>query len=81
VIFADEPTGALDSATGEEILGLLRRSVDELDQTVVMVTHEPTAAAHADQVLFLRDGVIVGSLWRPTVATITRRLAELSGVS
>ncbi len=79
VVFADEPTGALDSATGEEILGLLRRTVDELEQTVVMVTHEPTAAAHADQVLFLRDGAIVGSLRLPTVATITHRLAELSG--
>ncbi|MYR32957.1 ATP-binding cassette domain-containing protein [Nocardiopsis alba] len=79
VVFADEPTGALDSATGEEILDLLRSSVDELGQTVVMVTHEPIAAAHADQVLFLRDGQIVGSLRRPTIATITHRLAELSG--
>lgn len=79
VVFADEPTGALDSTTGEEILDLLRRSVDELDRTVVMVTHEPTAAAYADRVLFLRDGRIVASQDDPTVTTITSRLAEPNG--
>ncbi|MEU6717031.1 ATP-binding cassette domain-containing protein [Nonomuraea sp. NPDC046802] len=76
VIFADEPTGALDSSTGQEILSLLRASVDELGQTVIMVTHEPTAAAHADRVLFLRDGVVVSTLCHPTVATITDYLAR-----
>jgi putative ABC transport system ATP-binding protein len=59
VIFADEPTGNLDSATSAEILGLLRRAVDEFGQAVVMVTHEPTAAAVADRVIFLDDGAIV----------------------
>ncbi|WP_435111013.1 ABC transporter ATP-binding protein [Nocardiopsis synnemataformans] len=76
VVFADEPTGALDSRTGEAVLGVLRGAVDELGQTVVMVTHEPTAAAHADRVLFLHDGRIAGTLERPTVESITERLAR-----
>jgi putative ABC transport system ATP-binding protein len=59
IVFADEPTGNLDSAASAELLGFLRRSVDEYGQTIVMVTHDPTAAAHADQVLFLADGKIV----------------------
>jgi putative ABC transport system ATP-binding protein len=59
VLFADEPTGNLDSAAGEEILGLLRRSVDSVEQTVVMVTHDPRAASIADRILFLADGRIV----------------------
>ncbi len=59
VLFADEPTGNLDSAAGEEILALLRRSVDSVEQTVVMVTHDPRAAAIADRILFLADGRIV----------------------
>ncbi len=60
VVFADEPTGNLDSASSDEVLGLLRRSVDEFGQTVVMVTHEPHAAAYADRVLEMADGRIVG---------------------
>src|SRR5262249_51854653 len=59
VLFADEPTGNLDSATSDEVLQLLRRSVDELGQTTVMVTHDPRAAALADRILFLADGQIV----------------------
>ena len=59
VVFADEPTGNLDSRSSEEVLGLLRRAVDGFDQTVVMVTHEPTAAATADRIVALRDGRIV----------------------
>ena len=59
VVFADEPTGNLDSKTGQEILDLLRRSADELGQTIVMVTHDPRAAAIADRVMFLQDGLIV----------------------
>ena len=60
VIFADEPTGNLDSAASDEVLGLLRRAVDEFGQTVVMVTHEPHAASFADRVLEMADGLIVG---------------------
>jgi putative ABC transport system ATP-binding protein len=59
VVFADEPTGNLDSKSSEEVLSLLRRSVDELGQTVVMVTHDPEAAAHADRLVVLRDGLVV----------------------
>ena len=60
VVFADEPTGNLDSASSTEVLDLLRRSVDEFGQTVMMVTHEPAAAAYADRVLEMADGLIVG---------------------
>jgi putative ABC transport system ATP-binding protein len=59
VVFADEPTGNLDSKASEEVLGLLRQSVDDLGQTVVMVTHDPEAAAHADRLIVLRDGQVV----------------------
>ena len=78
VLFADEPTGALDTTTGREILGLLRESVDALGQTVVMVTHDPVAAAHADRVVFLADGRLAGALDRPDVDTVARRLAHLA---
>ena len=60
IIFADEPTGNLDSKSGQEVLGFLRRAVDDWDQTVVMVTHDPGAASFADVVIFLRDGKLVG---------------------
>ena len=79
VVFADEPTGNLDSRSSAEVLGFLRHSVDELGQTVVMVTHDPTAASYAQQVLFLADGRLVGELRSPTSATILRALGELSG--
>ena len=59
VVFADEPTGNLDSRSGAEVLSFLRRSVDELGQTIVMVTHDPVAASYADRVVFLADGRIV----------------------
>lgn len=65
VIFADEATGALDSTTGAEVLGLLRRSVDEWGQTVVMVTHDANAAAVADRVILLADGQVAGELLDP----------------
>ena len=65
VIFADEPTGALDSTTGAEVLALLRRSVDEWGQTVVMVTHDASAAAVADRVLLLADGQVAGDIVEP----------------
>jgi len=66
IVFADEPTGNLDSRSGAEVLALLRRSVDEFDQTVVMVTHDPVAASHCDRVLFLADGRLVAELREPT---------------
>lgn len=66
IIFADEPTGNLDSVSSEEVLSFLRTSVDEFDQTIVMVTHEPRAAAYADHVVFLADGRIVERMDSPT---------------
>ena len=62
IVFADEPTGALDSRSGAELLGFLRKAVNELGQTVVMVTHDPTAASYADRVIFLADGHIVDEM-------------------
>ncbi|CCK29572.1 putative ABC transporter ATP-binding protein [Streptomyces davaonensis JCM 4913] len=66
IIFGDEPTGNLDSRSGAEVLGFLRNSVRELGQTVVMVTHDPVAAAYADRVVFLADGRVVDEMYRPT---------------
>ncbi|MET9659228.1 ABC transporter ATP-binding protein [Streptomyces sp. NPDC006510] len=78
VIFADEPTGALDTTTAAEILALLRNAVDGLGATVVMVTHDPAAAAYADQVLFLADGAIADSLPRAGAAQIAARMTALT---
>jgi putative ABC transport system ATP-binding protein len=80
VVFADEPTGALDSAASADLLGLLRRSVDSLGQTVVMVTHEPAAAAYADRVLFLADGRPVDELAAPTADAVLDRMKRLERV-
>ena len=66
IIFGDEPTGNLDSRTGAEILDFMRRAVDELNQTIVMVTHDPVSAAYSDRVLFLADGAIVHEIANPT---------------
>jgi putative ABC transport system ATP-binding protein len=77
IVFADEPTGNLDSRTGAEILDFLRRAVRELDQTIVMVTHDPVAASYADAVLFLADGRIVDRLDRPSPERILDRLRVL----
>ncbi|MEY9929279.1 putative ABC transport system ATP-binding protein [Catenulispora sp. GP43] len=77
VVFADEPTGNLDRRTGRELLDLLRRSVSDLGQTVVMVTHDPAAAARTDRVLLLADGRMVDDLVEPSGAEILRRLDEL----
>ncbi len=77
VIFADEPTGALDTTTAEEILSLLRRAVDQLGATVVMVTHNPVAASFADRVVFLAGGTIAGQIDRPDATTVARQLGEL----
>ena len=84
VVFADEPTGNLDSTSGAEVLELLRRTVDEHGQTVVMVTHDPVAAAYTDRVLFLADGRVVDELRDPTreqVLETTARLAAVTGVA
>jgi putative ABC transport system ATP-binding protein len=78
ILFADEPTGNLDSRTGEEILGLLRASADEYGQTIVMVTHEPRAAAIADRVLFLADGQIVRELGTTSAAEVLEVISGLS---
>ncbi|MBH5336614.1 ABC transporter ATP-binding protein [Streptomyces pactum] len=74
IIFADEPTGNLDSRSGAEVLGFLRNSVRELGQTVVMVTHDPVAASYADRVVFLADGRIVDELREPTADTVLDRM-------
>ena len=78
VLFADEPTGNLDSRTSEEILTLLRDAVDAYGQTIVMVTHDPRAAAIADRVLFLADGTIVKELGRSQSGDILAALAEVA---
>jgi putative ABC transport system ATP-binding protein len=77
IVFADEPTGALDSRSGSELLGFLRTAVDELAQTVVMVTHDPTAAAYADRVLFLADGHIADELHRPSAEDVLDYMKNL----
>ncbi|GAA3810407.1 ABC transporter ATP-binding protein [Streptomyces phyllanthi] len=74
IIFGDEPTGNLDSRSGAEVLGFLRNSVRELGQTVVMVTHDPVAAAYADRVVFLADGRIVDDMYQPTAETVLDRM-------
>jgi putative ABC transport system ATP-binding protein len=77
VIFADEPTGNVDSKSGAEILGFLRRAVDDLAQTVVMVTHDPVAAGNADRVVFLSDGRVVGTMDDPTAERVLDRVKAL----
>jgi putative ABC transport system ATP-binding protein len=77
VIFADEPTGNLDSRSGAEVLAFLRRAVDEMVQTVVMVTHDPNAAAYADAVVFLADGRAVEHMSEPTAERVLERLLAI----
>jgi putative ABC transport system ATP-binding protein len=77
VIFADEPTGALDMRSAREVLTLLRAVVHEHGRTVVMVTHDPVAAAYADSVVFLADGRLAGALSAPTADAVAARLAHL----
>jgi putative ABC transport system ATP-binding protein len=79
VIFADEPTGNLDSRSGAEILGFMRRAVDDMGQTIVMVTHDPVAAAYADAVVFLTDGRVVNSMTSPTADRILEVLKGFGG--
>lgn len=77
VIFADEPTGALDTRTAREVLGLLQRCVRDARQTVVMVTHDPVAASYADRVVFLADGRLVDDLPEPTAEAVAERMTHL----
>jgi putative ABC transport system ATP-binding protein len=77
IIFADEPTGNLDSRASGEVLGILRSSVDELGQTVVIVTHDPRAAGYADRVVFLADGRIVDEMQEPTADRVLDRMKDL----
>jgi putative ABC transport system ATP-binding protein len=79
IVFADEPTGNLDSRAGEEILGFLRRAVDDLGQTVAMVTHDPVAASYADAVVFLADGHVVDTIDDPTADRVLDRIKSLGG--
>ena len=79
IVFADEPTGNLDSRSGAEILGFLRRAIDELAQTVAMVTHDPVAAAYADAVVFLADGRVVDHMQQPTAERVLDRIKTLGG--
>ncbi|MBZ4319041.1 ABC transporter ATP-binding protein [Streptomyces huiliensis] len=74
IMFADEPTGNLDSRSGAEVLGFLRNSVRELGQTVVMVTHDPVAASYANRVVFLADGRIVDEMYEPTADAVLDRM-------
>jgi putative ABC transport system ATP-binding protein len=77
IVFADEPTGNVDSRAGGEILGFLRRAVDEFGQTIVMVTHDPVAASYADRAIFLADGRIVDHLDNPTPTAVLDRIKEM----
>jgi putative ABC transport system ATP-binding protein len=77
IIFADEPTGNLDSHAGAEILAFMRRAVAELNQTIVMVTHDPVAASYAGRVLFLNDGKIVDEMTAPTPERVLDRIKTL----
>ncbi|MFD2083062.1 putative ABC transport system ATP-binding protein [Actinopolymorpha cephalotaxi] len=77
VVFADEPTGNLDSRTGAEVLSFLRRSVREFGQTIVMVTHDPVAASYADRVVLVADGRVVGEIDRPSADAVLDAMREL----
>jgi putative ABC transport system ATP-binding protein len=74
IIFADEPTGNLDSRAGTEVLTFLRRAVDEMHQTIVMVTHDPVAASYADRIVFLADGRVVDEMQKPTGERVLERM-------
>ena len=77
IVFADEPTGNLDSKASAEILGFMRQAVDDLGQTIVMVTHDPNAASYSDRVVFLADGTIVGEIVEPTADAIIDEMKTL----
>ncbi|MDH3307411.1 MAG: ABC transporter ATP-binding protein, partial [Acidimicrobiia bacterium] len=77
IIFGDEPSGNLDSKSGAELLGFLRTAVDEFSQSIVMVTHDPVAAAYADRVIFLGDGRVVDEMTDPTTESVFDRIKSL----
>jgi putative ABC transport system ATP-binding protein len=77
IVFADEPTGNLDSRSGAEILTFMREAVDDFGQTMVLVTHDPIAAGYADRVVFLADGKIVDEMLKPTAASVLDRMKSL----
>jgi putative ABC transport system ATP-binding protein len=79
IIFGDEPTGNLDSRAGAEVLEFLRKAVDEMAQTIVIVTHDPTAASYADRILFLADGRIVDEMREPTADRVLERMRKFGG--
>jgi putative ABC transport system ATP-binding protein len=79
IVFADEPTGALDSRAAAELLGFLRGAVHDLGQTIVMVTHDPAAASYADRVVFLADGRIVDEMAAPTAEKVLDSMKKLGG--
>ena len=79
IVFADEPTGNLDSKAGAEILGFMRRAVDDFGQTIVMVTHDPNAASYADRVVFLADGRVIDELAGASADAIIDRMKRLGG--
>ncbi len=81
IVFADEPTGNLDSASGAEVLSLLRSSVDDHGQTVVMVTHDPVAAADTDRVIFLADGKVVSEMHDPTRDSVLEAMARMASIN
>jgi putative ABC transport system ATP-binding protein len=81
VLFGDEPTGALDSSTGRQVLRLLRGMVDDDGQTIVMVTHDPVAASWADRVVFLTDGRLNGSLDRPSAEVVAARMTRMEATA
>jgi putative ABC transport system ATP-binding protein len=79
IVFADEPTGNLDSRSSSEVLSFMRAAVDNFGQTIVMVTHDAGAAAYADRVVFLADGRIEAELMNPTSAAVLDRMKQLGG--
>jgi putative ABC transport system ATP-binding protein len=78
-VFADEPTGNLDSRSGAELLGFMRQAVRDYGQTIVMVTHDPTAASFADRVVFLADGRVVAEMAEPTADKVLDAMKSLGG--
>jgi putative ABC transport system ATP-binding protein len=78
IVFADEPTGNLDSRASAEILAFLRKSVDDFGQSIVMVTHDPSAASYADRVVFLADGRIVDDIVEPTMESVVKRIQDIA---